>query len=66
MRGNEVNVSMLAKYDKAQGYTQKALWIAKKIGDGEQEARIYQLSYNQAGCTSSDKFSETDTLCCLW
>lgn len=42
MRGNEVNVSMLAKYDGAQGYKKKALWIAKKIGDGEQEARIYQ------------------------
>ena len=66
MRGNEVNVLMLAKYDGVQGYKKKALWIAKKIGDGEQEARIYQLSYNQAGCTSSDKFSETDTLCCLW
>ena len=31
-----------AKYDGAQGYTKKALWIGKKIGDGEQEARIYQ------------------------
>ena len=43
MHGNEVNVSMLAKYDGAQGYKKKALWIAKKIGDGEQEARNLEL-----------------------
>ena len=57
---------LLAKYDGAQGYTKKALWIGKKIGDGEQEARIYQQSYNQAGCTLSNKFSETDKLGFLW
>ena len=33
---------LLAKYGGAQGYTKKALWIGKKIGDGEQETRIYQ------------------------
>ena len=43
MRGNEVNVSMLAKYDGTQGYKKKALWIANKIGDGEQEARNLEL-----------------------